>query len=664
MNRQPDFAWIDGFWAGGGSARVGVCTGLPGVGKTAFVRRCVERVRDAGLFADGDLHVDFGPADGERTSVADALAACLTALGVSADLIPPTLAARANRLRTLTAHKSVLIVLENVSEPAQVRPFVPNSASSAVLVASNSPLSELSLDGAEVRRLAPLTGAAGAHLLAEWIGARAEVEPAAVADLVQLCGGLPVALKIVAKQLAARPARSVESVVAAITADETGLAPFAVAGRESPFAVFSQAYAAFAEDDPDHERADDTARLYRLLGLYPGHDLTRDTVAVLFGRDAARANRAADALIDAGLLDEDSAERLSLHPLLRRHAATLADKLDSDVERADALRRVTEYLLVQAAFADLALLGDKRFRCTPAAVTAGFGHPFTGADAKRSALDWLDGERRNLLAVQRVAAVRGWHDSSWQLAEALSALYVSRRYYVDWTTSSEIGATSARLAGDVRAEARLRSFVSRAWTELGRLDRAREELLGQALPLAESTGDRRLLASVWEFVARYREAAEPDGAQEAYQRSVDLFERENDARGVAFVRFFAAKARLSAGDPARAEIEMRAALPLIRAVGEARMLGRCLTELGRMLIEDESAEARVLLTEAAEVLDAGGHTFYEAQAQEQLAHVAERSGDIAARRAALTRLVQLHRDLGSDCVDQFTAALDQLPDPA
>lgn len=653
VNRQPDFEWMAGFRSAGGSgmARVGVCTGLPGVGKTAFVRRCVDQLRDERVFADGDLYVDFGSVQDEPVSVADALSACLTALGVTPEAMPSTLAGRANRLRSLTAHKAVLIVLDDVTDPAQVLPFVPNGGGSAVLVTSNSRLSELVIDGADPHRLAPLDGAAGAHMLTELVGARAGAEPGPVAELVRLCAGLPVALKIAAARLIGRPGLPIADLVAEIT---SATAPFAFAGRDPVSAVFSAACVGLE---------DDAARLYRLLGWYPGRDLTVDTAAVLLGRDSARTAAAVGSLIEAGLLGEDSGRRLSLHPLLRRHAALLAEKQDPDRERADALRAVTRHLVIRAAFADLAILGPRRYRCTPQSVTAGYRSPFPEDTARRDALAWLEAERMNLLAVQRGAATAGWHEWAWQLAEALTALYLTRRYYVDWTVSSEIGADSARLAGDRRAEARLRSFMSRAWIEIGKPDRAHEELIVKALPLAEATGDGRLLASVWEFIGRYRDATDPGQARAAYDRSIALFEQQNDVRGRAFVTFFMAKTLVREGDLASAETVMRTALALIRDVGDPRMTGRALTELGRIVdARGRGGEARELVIEAAGVLAASGDAYYEAEAQECLLNFAEQDYDVIARRSALMTLVRLHRGLGSDRADEFTMLLGLLPE--
>ncbi|WP_040815277.1 tetratricopeptide repeat protein [Nocardia concava] len=660
VNRRADFEWVDNLWAAERAAgtRVGVCAGLPGIGKTAFVRRCVERARAARTFADGDLCVDFGRVDGVRPSVADALATCLMAVGVSEDAVPASLAARTNLLRSLTAEKSVLIVLEDVTDAAQVVPFLPISASSSVLVTSNARLSELVLDGAEARYFEPLDGAAGAELIGELVGERARREPGAVVRLVRLCAGLPVALKVAAAKLVARPMLRIESLVASIETDDSGLVAYGRAGWEAVAAVFSDAYEGLD---------DEAARLYRLLGVFPGRDLSAETASALIGRDAVTTEMAVSELIEAGLLSEDSNQRLSLHSLLRRHAGELSERLDAEKVRDDALRAVARHLLLRAAQADIAALGTKRFRCTPDDVVAGYRSPFTGAEARRSGLDWLDAERPNLLAVQRVAAERGWHELAWQLGEAMTAVFVTRRYYVDWTVSSEIAVASARLAGNRRAEARLRSFVSRAWLELERPERAREELLVEALPLAESAGDGRLLASVWEFVGRYREATgDIDGAIAAYARSIELFNGENDARGTAFVTFFLARAYRSRGDLEQAEQTMRTARSLIEALVEPdpRMVGRSITELGRILDErGESQEARTLFTEAARMLAGSGDAFYEAAAHERLWQLGQRLGDRAVMREALERMVSIHRILGTGRADSLSEELRRVTGP-
>ncbi|NBH02905.1 tetratricopeptide repeat protein [Amycolatopsis sp. SID8362] len=654
VNRLPDFGRMAAFWElrRPGAPRIGVCSGLPGVGKTAFVRRCVQGARDADAFPGGDLHVDFGPVDGERLSVSDALASCLNALGVAREVLPASLAERANQLRTITAHRPVLLVLEDVTDAAQVLPFVPNSQASAVLVTSSGRLSELIVDGAEPIPLEPLDGEDGAHLLRELVGPRAEAEPGAVAELVRQCAGLPVALKVVAARLVARPALSIASLAQRIAEDDGGLNAFTARGQEKVSAVFSAAYDALSAE---------AARLYRLLGLVPGPDLPLDVVASVVDRPRSVVAELVESLDDAGLLSVGSTGRLSLHPMVRRHAAHLARLRDPADEQDAALRRLVDHLLVKAAFADQAVLGAGRYRCTPAELTRAKSSPFTGPGAKAAALDWLDTERQALLAAQRLAAEQGRHTESWQLAEALTALYVTKRYLVDWTISSELGASSARHVGNSRAEARLRSFVSRAWTDLGRLDRAEDELITKALPIAEESADVRLRASVWELVGRFRDETAPEAAAEAYEHAIELFSSQDDARGVAFVTFFLGCSLHRSGRRDLAEETLRRSLPLIRAVPDTRMEGRCLTELGAVLFAAGRPDlAHRELTQAVALLTRGGYPYFEAQAHEKLLAIAEADGEVADARAALTRLAEIHLNLGSSRAADFRERLDRL----
>ncbi|RSN30582.1 hypothetical protein DL990_21620 [Amycolatopsis sp. WAC 01416] len=648
VNREADLGRVDRLWASrsAGATRLGVCTGLPGVGKTAFIRRCVQRFRDTAVFSGGDLHVEFASVDGIAPSVADALGSCLLALGVAKDVMPSTLAERANRLRTITAEKAVLIVLEDVSDAAQVLPFVPNGSGSAVLVTSSAQLSDLLADGAEAIRLEPLDDASGAHLVTTLVGARAEAEPEAVGRLVRLCSGLPVALKVAASRLLARRGMSVGELASQI---ESGRSGFAVGGEDKVSAVFAVAYEALASEP---------ARIYRLLGLYTGRDLTQDTLARLadVGQDASSS--AVETLIESGLLNEDSDGRLSLHAMVRRHARQLAFSQDGADECEAAVRRVVTHLVTTAAFADLAVLGTGRYRVDPDTLTHGWKSPFAGASAKREALAWLDRERGNLLAVQRAAADLDMHDESWRLAEALTALYVTRRYLVDWTESSALGANSARLIGNRRAEARLRSFVSRAWSDLGNLDRAGEELVDRALPLAEQADDTRLLASVWEMLGRYRDHVDPGDAAEAYQRAIALFAQENDTRGIAFTSLFLGSSHYRSGRLQEAEDILRNALAQIREVGDARMHGRCLTELGNVLrARGATGQARQTLDEAVEILRDDDQPYYEAEAREDLLTLVE-------DETGLQALMEIHERLGSGRAGEFRDRLRRLRDSA
>jgi tetratricopeptide (TPR) repeat protein len=657
VNRLTESARLDEVISADGAGRVSVtvCTGLPGVGKTALVRRFVQRVRDDGGFPDGDLHVDFGATgDGHPVSVADALASCLTAMGVSRDVLPSSLAGRANLLRSTTAGRKMVIVLDDVTDAAQVLPFVPRTPGNAVLVTSSNLLNELELDGAEPIRLEPLDKADAAQLMTVLCGPRVAAESAAFAELVERCAGLPVALRVVAARLAARPRLRIVDLVDQIGDESVGLMPFAARGMEKVVAVFAVSYRALGSS---------AARLYRLLGVFPAREVTVEVLAVLAGSDSTVLADDIDELIESGLVTEDAAGRLGLHPLVRRHAVHVAREQDTDDQHRAALRRVVKFLLVRACFADRAVLGPGRYRVDPnPTVLLGAADPFAEQGAQ-TALGWLDGERFTLLAVLRAAFAQGWNEQVWQLAEAMTALYIHRRYLVDWTESSAIGADAAGLVADARAEARLRSFVSRPWTDLGDLTSAGRELQ-RALQLAHAAGDVRLLASVWEMFGRYYDETDAGRAPEAYRRAITLFRGQQDARGVAFTSYFLGCSQLRDGDVDGAIDTIGNALPGIRADRDQRMEGRALTTLGEALMRrSDLPGARGALESAIAVLRQAGTPFYEAGAQEKWADLALLLDDRASVRAALSRAAELYAGLGSPKAAEIRRRLRDLDDP-
>jgi tetratricopeptide (TPR) repeat protein len=241
-------------------------------------------------------------------------------------------------------------------------------------------------------------------------------------------------------------------------------------------------------------------------------------------------------------------------------------------------------------------------------------------------------------------------------------LYANRRYLVDWTETSELGATAARLAGHAAAEARLRSFSSRAWLELGDRDRARSEL-DTAFSLVEQTRDTRLFASVHEMDGRYHEAlGDHLRAMAAFRRSLDLFASVDDRRGAASLTYFIGCAQQALGEREQAQDTLTRAFGLLRAVGDAKMVGRALISIGRVLVDlGREDDARSAFEDAAAVLDASGDLFHESWAHEALADQAERTGDRHLARQHVARILDLHTRLGSARVDELTqrlAALD------
>lgn len=635
VDRDAATAKLDAASQGLDRAKILVVNGMAGVGKTALARHWARRSADR--FPGGQLYVDYATIRTEsRTPVSDALAECLHALGVSPQHIPATLSARANLFRSRTAARPLLVVLDDVTEPAQVPPFVPSANGSVVLVTSTGKLAELAFDGAVFLKVEPLPDTCGIALLRDICGDRVLAEDEAARRLVAVSAGLPVALRVIGARLATCPALTTVSLADELTDENTRLARLSLRGVSRVSAVFDNAYRALSPD---------AARLYRLLGAAPLNTFSLETAAVAVDLSPNVARHLLDALVEASLLEDAPAGGYVLHDLVRLHAR----EHSRPDERRMALVRLMSHYLRMAAFADQAVMGQ-RTRIADHRVILGHqpAAPFTTSTA---ALSWLVLERSNLLVLLRAMAATNWHDQTWQLAEALTALYLNRRYLDDWIESSELGAAAARRAGNERAEARLRSVVSRAYTDIGDFDRARAHL-DMALTLAERSNDKILCASVWEFIGRYRDAAAPESSAEAYEQAIRRNDEAGERRGAAIATYFLGCAVSSRGNQTEALPILQRARRLLTEIGDKRMAGRGSISLGLAYLRcGNTTAAREELEQAVDFFASSEATHYEAQAREALADVAVEAGDQELARAQLQRVLSIREASGAPDVD-------------
>ncbi|WP_285743059.1 tetratricopeptide repeat protein [Lentzea sp. NBRC 105346] len=653
VDRESMLSCLDSTLLGSSATprQIAVISGLAGVGKSAVVRQWANRAADH--FPGGQLYVDYAAIRTvSGTPVNDALAECLSALGVQQEHIPATLSARANLFRTRTAGTPILVVLDDVTEPAQVPPFVPNSNGSVVLVTSTDRLAELALDGAHLFTLEPLDDASGLSLLRELCGpARVLAEAQTAAKLVALCAGLPVALRVVAARLMSRPQLSIARLADELVDERTRLAAFSLRGEPLVSAVFDNAY---------RNLPPGAAELYRRLGMAPVRTIHAEIAAVVLDRPRPEAARLLESLVDASLVEELPGNGFAFHDLVRLHARHRAEVEDPAAEQESALERIRDHYLRKTALADRAVMGRRMRIADPAPLLAGQPDPFTGEHGRAAALDWLSEERGNLLEVLTAMAGRGWDDAVWRLSEAMLALYLNRRFLDDWIEAAEVGADSAARVGNAAAEARLRSVVSRAYTELGELDRARENL-DRALVLAEQSGDPVLIASVWEFIGRFRDRVDPGGSREAYQQAIERNIEAGEERGVALATYFLGCAISSHGDQREALEILQRAQRLLLAVNDERMAGRGSISLGVAHFRHGDAEAaRRELERAVRVFTKSKASYYEAEAREALATVAEHEGDLDSARENLVRVLDIRRASGAPDVEGLVAHLQRL----
>ncbi|MDT0347472.1 NB-ARC domain-containing protein [Streptomyces litchfieldiae] len=619
-NRHEELARLDGLIGAGGAqpspVRHGVVGGLPGIGKTALVWRWAEKSRER--FPDGQIYVDFAALRHEAGGdVSEAVGMCLRALGLTDAFMPKSLAERTNEFRSRTAGRRLLVVLDDVSQPAHVRPFVPKGPGSFLLVTSNGDLSELAWDGAALMSLGPLDADSGLRLLAGRCGADVvAAERTAAERLVELCGGLPVALHVVASRLLTEE-RLTMPVLADELADEARrLTGMSLGGDRSVSAVLSLAYRALPPD---------AARLYRLLGWLPGRTFDAGTAAVAAAVSPATAAPLLTALTRASLLETMEDGRFRFHDLVRLHARERAAEEEPEDQRRAVTERVATHYLALTAFADRAIRADRLRVADLTELLGNAPDPFTATSGPQP-LAWLEAERTNILAVLRVAHRHGLHALVWPLSEGFTALFLHSRHLGEWQESLELGASAAAGSGDPAGEARLRSLLSRPLMDLGEHERAHTEL-ERAVACAEESGHRELQASVQEFFGRYWDRFDPPRAMAAYERAIELNAAAGQERGAAIATYFLGCTQDAVGDHDAARATLRTAHQRLLSCQDRRMAARALAALGTAQEHlGETEQASRALNEAAGILRNEKASHYEAQALVRLARLTERTG--------------------------------------
>ncbi|MGP9022292.1 ATP-binding protein [Streptomyces sp. BR1] len=651
INRTKDIAALDD-WFGAerndtsARVRLGLVYGMRGVGKTSMVCHWAERGRD--LFPDGQIYVDFAPLGGLSGGgdVSDAVRSCLVSIGVDESAIPQAMDARIARFRTHSASRRMLVVLDNVSHPAQVRSLIPKGRGSVLLATSNARLGELAVEGAKLLPLEPLDAEGGLHLLAGTCGADAvEAERSAAERLVELCGGLPVALSVLAARLVTTPgltmarlARELADVPDPLTEMTVGSAS-SVREERSVAAVFDLTY---------RELAPEAARMYRLLSLLPARTFDAGTAAVAADITTAAARVQLDTLEELRLLDVEPEDgRYRFHGLVRLHARRCAAREEADGIQLDLVRRVLRHYLALAAFADRAIREDRLRVAELGALLRDAPDPFAG-EGGPDPLDWLEAERHNILDMVRAGARHGLADLVWPLAEAYTVLFLHHRHLASWKESLELGAEAAAACMEPAAEARLRSLLSRPLMDLGEYDAARAQLEA-AVACAEVSGNARVCASVQEFLGRYWERFDLDRAMAAYRRSLELNTGADELRGAAIASYFLGCAQDAHGEHALALETLRGAHRALLDCRDARMAARATIALA--FAHDhlgDTDRAIAALTEAAAALHEQKADHYEAQALVALAAIEERTGqEPSVVRAHLARALEIYESHGN-----------------
>jgi tetratricopeptide (TPR) repeat protein len=464
-----------------GTVVVSAVAGLPGVGKTTLAVQAGHAARQAGWYPGGVLFIDLHGYEDQPVQPGQALDALLRALGIPAEHIPPTIDERAGLYRSALAQirESVLVIADNAFAEAQVRPLVPGIGPHQVLVTSRHTLAGL---GARLVDVTVLDDDAAVALLDTALRAahpgdgRITADPEAAVRLARMCGCLPLALQITASILKADSTLTAAELAGELAVESERLERLRYDDGSEPAAQSVEA--AF---ELSYRRLDQVAaRVFRLLPVDPGPDVSTIAAANLADMPVSKVRRVLAGLARAHLIEAAPGDgaRWRMHDLLRLYAQNLSEVHASADHREHSRDRLFAYYINTTDAADDHL----QTLPTPTAQDA-----FVTRD---DALNWLDTERANLVAVVKKAADTGRDEFACRLPQALVRYFSWRRRFDDWLLTTRISLDAARRLGDRRREAVALNNLGAVLREMRRFEEA-ITACQDAAAICREIGDRR-----------------------------------------------------------------------------------------------------------------------------------------------------------------------------
>ena len=544
--------------------------GLPGVGKTELAIQAARAALDRGWFPGGVLFVDMFGYDPVRSlGPGQALEGFLRALAVPGEHIPPGTQDRARLyVSVLAAYaregRRILVVIDNATTYEQVKPLLPAEPADAAIVTSRDTLALL---GARLLNLDTLTPEDAAQMLnlnlrvAQPLDTRVTDHPGDTACIAQLCGGLPMALWIIAALLSENPDRPLKEMADDLDDERTRLDELSHPDA-SVRAAFGLSYQRL-EPDP--------ARLFRLLAINPGPEISTQATAVLADIDQTAAHRGLEALARAHLIDRGSSYgQWRMHDLLRLYAQELGDEQADADGREQALDRLLAYYASMTETANVHLTRPD----------VAMPDSFAGPDGT---LAWLDAEQSNLVDAVRVAAATQRHQVAYRLAVALGDYLAWRSRIDDWGETADIGLNAARSLGDRHSEAWALNNRGQALQAVRRFDQAIIDHR-DAAAIFHKTGERhsegRALHNLGTALAEVRRL---DEAIAAYLQDLEICRETADRQGEAVTLDSLGKARREANQLDQAIACSKDAAAIFQETGDRHGEGMALNSLAAAL---------------------------------------------------------------------------------
>jgi DNA-binding SARP family transcriptional activator len=638
--RQAVLAEITRFLSGETryGARVVAISGTSGVGKSALAIRAAHELGEA--FPDGQLYGDLAAQD-EMDRSGALLARFLRAFGVDGAAIPDDHEERADLYRGRLAGKRVLVVLDGAMSEEQVLPLLPAGSGSAVLVTSRPRLS--GLPGAHQVDLGVFDLESSLEMLGNILGAdRVQDERDTAVELVDLCGRLPLAIRIAGARLASRRKWRLHRLVNRLRDRARRLDELSYHGLE-----FRSSIALSYRALPTQAK-----RLFRLFALTTTPDFPDWTAAALLDLDPLSAADVLETLVEAQLLDTvrypGEQPRYRCHDLIRVYAAERLRDTETEAERAAAVRRLLGAWLARADAAhreeyggDYTILHGRAPRWRTGAVP--------GTD---DPIGWLESERRGLVAAVHLAADFGLDETCWDLALTSVTLFEVKGYFDDWRETAERALGVTRQAGNRRGQAAMHYMLGTMRLFQRRIAEA-EESFGTALEIFGAVGDEHGRALV------LRNAATADGlrSREAamsakYGSALTTMRAVGDRIGEAHILRNLAKIHLDAGDAQCAGRLLRTALTHCEQAGYLRGEAQVLIRFAELHLHANRTDlAHQALNRVLLIVRDAGDRIGEAHALYRLGLLRQRTGRLDNADATLRHALTIARLTGERMIE-------------
>lgn len=614
-----------------GSAVTAVISGMAGVGKTTFAVHWAHQV--APRFPDGQLYVNLRGFEDAATPLqpGDVLSGFLRALGVSSKEIPADTRDRGALFRERTASRRLIVLLDNARTAEQVRPLLPGSPGCLTLVTSRNRLTGLAAtEGADFIGLETLNEAEALAMLSARIGdERCRAEPEAAAELVALCGGLPLAVAVVGAQLGSAPRMRLRLAVRELRESGGQLDALSSDDRRIDVrAVFSHSYRALTRG---------TARFFLHLAVHPGPAVSTPAAASLAAVDLPTARRCLRELAAASLLSHDSDGRFVLHDLVRAYGTELVDPAD----RLAAEARLLEYLHRNALTANRVVTGFRSWLPddpAPEVVRVTIEHRDEG-------LDWFRQEEQAVTAALHTLDHPHLRRRLVHVAQEWVAYNALAGRWSEEITASRIGLDAALALDDPLAITRSCRYLARALVETGRLDEADEpvDLILRhidRLPLEHRPITVRGIALVRGYQNRASEVLRHAS------RSLDLARRLGQRHEAALAELDMGSGHLMLGDHQRAIDLCLQGIPVLHELKDHRNEAVAWDNIGSAQHRlGDLDSAVVTFRKAIRIYEGIHYTYGEAEALEHLGSSQLELGNTEQAYASWTRAAGLFEAL-------------------